>query len=112
MYEHARHFPVEAYTSMPWRNGAGVTREIARELAQGENFGVATEPRIPCKLTDPFSSYAGGTSGASLSLRAAGFACTWRARALKRSQRAAHHVLFAGAAAAKLRTSRRAVYGS
>jgi len=31
MIERARYLPREAYTSMPWRNGTGVTREIVRD---------------------------------------------------------------------------------
>ena len=52
------HLRPEQYRSMPWRNGMGVTREIAREPAEGEDFrwrlSLAT-----VASSGPFSSYAG-----------------------------------------------------
>src|ERR1700722_4668538 len=52
------HLPLERYRSMPWRNGMGVTREIARDPATGEDFrwrlSLAT-----VASSGPFSSYAG-----------------------------------------------------
>jgi uncharacterized protein len=52
------HLHAERYRSMPWRNGMGVTREIAREPAVGEDFrwrlSLAT-----VASSGPFSSYAG-----------------------------------------------------
>jgi environmental stress-induced protein Ves len=56
--EHARYFPREAYSSMPWRNGAGVTREIAREPAQGASFAWRLS-LASLQTSGPFSSYSG-----------------------------------------------------
>jgi uncharacterized protein len=58
MFEHARYFPSEAYLSMPWRNGAGVTREIAREPARGEKFAWRLS-LASLQVNGPFSSYTG-----------------------------------------------------
>jgi environmental stress-induced protein Ves len=65
------------YVSMPWRNGAGTTREIAREPAAG----VAFDWRLSLATvaaSGPFSAYAGYTrivalvTGAGFELRVAG----------------------------------------
>jgi uncharacterized protein len=52
------HLRPERYRSMPWRNGMGVTLEIAREPAAGEDFrwrlSLAT-----VTSSGPFSNYAG-----------------------------------------------------
>jgi uncharacterized protein len=52
------HLHPEQYRSMPWRNGTGVTREIAREPPIGEDFrwrlSLAT-----VASSGPFSSYPG-----------------------------------------------------
>jgi environmental stress-induced protein Ves len=65
------------YTSMPWRNGAGTTLEIAREPAAG----VAFDWRLSLatiSTSGPFSAYAGYTrivalvTGAGFLLRVAG----------------------------------------
>jgi len=58
MIEQHRHFPRAAYTSMPWRNGAGVTREIARAPAQGDRF-VWRLSLASLQESGPFSSYVG-----------------------------------------------------
>jgi environmental stress-induced protein Ves len=58
MIERARYLPREAYTSMPWRNGTGVTREIAREPAQGESFAWRLS-LATIGASGPFSSYPG-----------------------------------------------------
>lgn len=54
----ARHLHRDQYRSMPWRNGAGVTLEIAREPAAGSDFlwrlSLAT-----VAASGPFSNYAG-----------------------------------------------------
>jgi environmental stress-induced protein Ves len=58
MIQRGQHLPREHYRSMPWRNGSGVTLEIAREPATGGEFlwrlslaSVAT--------SGAFSNYAG-----------------------------------------------------
>jgi environmental stress-induced protein Ves len=52
------HLRPERYRCMPWRNGMGVTREIARDPAMGEDFqwrlSLAT-----IASSGPFSNYAG-----------------------------------------------------
>ena len=58
MIDPARYFSRETYTSMPWRNGAGVTREIAREPAQGESFAWRLS-LAALQVSGPFSSYVG-----------------------------------------------------
>jgi environmental stress-induced protein Ves len=98
MYEHARHFPVEAYTSMPWRNGAGVTREIARELAQGENFAWRLS-LASLQANGPFSSYAGYQRCVAL-VEGRGFRLHVAGTGTKTLAARGAHVLFAGAAAA------------
>ena len=98
MFEHARHFPSEAYTSMPWRNGAGVTREIAREPAQGEHFAWRLS-LASLQVDGPFSSYTGYqrcvalVEGRGVRLHVAG-------TGTKTLAASGAHVLFAGAAAA------------
>ncbi len=50
---------------MPWRNGAGVTREIARAPAQGENFAWRLS-LATLQTSGPFSSYSGYHRGVAL----------------------------------------------
>jgi environmental stress-induced protein Ves len=58
MIEDARYFPHAQYTSMPWRNGAGITREIARAPAQGASFAWRLS-LASLQTSGPFSPYAG-----------------------------------------------------
>jgi uncharacterized protein len=58
MIERARYLPRAGYTSMPWRNGTGVTREIVREPAQGETFAWRLS-LATMGASGPFSSYPG-----------------------------------------------------
>jgi len=58
MFERARYFPREGYISMPWRNGAGTTREIARAPATGESFAWRLS-LATLETSGPFSSYPG-----------------------------------------------------
>jgi environmental stress-induced protein Ves len=59
------HLRREQYRSMPWRNGKGVTQEIAREPREGDDFhwrlSLAT-----VASNGPFSSYAGYRRSVSL----------------------------------------------
>jgi environmental stress-induced protein Ves len=59
------HLRPERYRSMPWRNGMGVTREIAREPAMGEDFrwrlSLAT-----VASSGPFSNYPGYSRSVTL----------------------------------------------
>ena len=54
----ARYFPRTAYTAMPWRNGAGITHEIAREPAHGESFAWRLS-LASLQASGPFSVYTG-----------------------------------------------------
>jgi environmental stress-induced protein Ves len=58
MSERARYLPLAGYTSMPWRNGAGTTREIVREPAQAETFAWRLS-LATVAVSGPFSSYRG-----------------------------------------------------
>lgn len=58
MIEQARYLPRAGYTLMPWRNGAGVTQEIAREPAHGEAFAWRLS-LATIGASGPFSSYPG-----------------------------------------------------
>jgi uncharacterized protein len=58
MSERTRYLPRQGYTSMPWRNGAGTTREIAREPAQAETF-IWRLSLATVAVSGPFSSYRG-----------------------------------------------------
>jgi len=54
----SRYLPRFGYTPMPWRNGVGVTQEIAREPAQGEPF-IWRLSLATIAVSGPFSSYPG-----------------------------------------------------
>jgi hypothetical protein len=98
MNEHARYFAREAYTSMPWRNGAGVTREIARAPAQGESFAwrlsLASLP-----VSGPFSSYSGYQRCVAL-VDGHGFRLNVAGAAAKKLSARGEYALFPGAAEA------------
>lgn len=53
-----RHLSRDGYTAMPWRNGAGTTREIAREPEHGEHFAWRLS-LASLEVSGPFSSYQG-----------------------------------------------------
>ena len=97
--ELARYLPRDGYTSMPWRNGVGVTREIARAPALGERFAWRLS-LASLQVSGPFSSYPGYqrcvalVDGHGFHLHVAG------AEAQKLAVRGAH-ALFAGAAEAR-----------
>jgi environmental stress-induced protein Ves len=71
MTQSARHLRRGHYRSMPWRNGAGVTLEIARDPPSGSEFlwrlSLAT-----LAASGPFSSYPGYRRAVTL-IDAAGF---------------------------------------
>jgi len=98
MYEHARHFRSEAYTCMPWRNGAGVTREIAREPAQGEHFAWRLS-LASLQVSGPFSFYTGYQRCVAL-VEGHGFRLHVAGTGTQTLAARGAHVLFAGAAAA------------
>jgi environmental stress-induced protein Ves len=52
------HLRREQYRSMPWRNGMGVTREIAREPSAGDDFQWRLS-LASVASSGPFSNYAG-----------------------------------------------------
>jgi environmental stress-induced protein Ves len=98
MFEPARHFRSEAYTCMPWRNGAGVTREIAREPAQGEHFAWRLS-LASLQVDGPFSSYTGYRRCVAL-VDGRGFRLHVAGMGTETLAASGAHVLFAGAAAA------------
>lgn len=57
MLKEARHLARADYIEMPWRNGAGITHEIAREPAQGTDFGWRLS-LASLQVNGPFSPYA------------------------------------------------------
>lgn len=58
MLKEARHLARADYIAMPWRNAAGITHEIAREPAQGEDFSWRLS-LASLQVNGPFSSYVG-----------------------------------------------------
>ena len=99
MIEHAHYFPREAYTSMAWRNGAGITREIAREPAQGESFAWRLS-LASLQVSGPFSSYTGYERCVAL-VDGRGFHLHVAGAAAKTLAARGDHALFAGAAEAR-----------
>ena len=96
MLKRARYFPREHYTSMPWRNGAGTTREIAREPAQTEAFAWRLS-LASLQASGPFSAYPGYQRAVAL-VEGHGFRLVIKdARAQVLCARG-EHALFAGAA--------------
>jgi uncharacterized protein len=96
MLERARYLPREGYTSMPWRNGTGTTRQIAREPAQAEAFAWRLSV-ASLTASGPFSSYPGYQRAVAL-VEGRGFRLVIKdARAQVLCARG-EHALFAGAA--------------
>ena len=95
MLKEARHLARADYIAMPWRNGAGITHEIAREPAQGEDFSWRMS-LASLQMNGPFSSYAGYrrcvalVEGHGFRLHIAGVSAELRTRG--------SHILFDGAA--------------
>jgi environmental stress-induced protein Ves len=52
------HLPRDQYRSMPWRNGSGITREIARAAGVGAEFSWRLS-LASIAASGPFSSYVG-----------------------------------------------------
>jgi len=52
------HLPRDQYRSMPWRNGSGITREIARDAGAGAEFLWRLSLAL-ITASGPFSNYAG-----------------------------------------------------
>lgn len=52
------HLPRDQYRSMPWRNGSGITREIARDAGAGAEF-LWRLSLASITASGPFSSYHG-----------------------------------------------------
>lgn len=96
MLQHVRHLPSKFYTSMPWRNGAGVTREIAREPAQGEDFAWRLS-LASLQGSGPFSSYAGYERCVAL-VEGRGFRLHVAGTGTQTLAARGAHALFAGAA--------------
>lgn len=81
---------------MPWRNGAGVTREIAREPAQGEEFAWRLS-LASLQGSGPFSSYAGYERCVAL-VEGRGFRLNVAGAGTQTLAARGAHALFAGAA--------------
>lgn len=81
---------------MPWRNGAGVTREIVRVPAQGESFdwrlSLAT-----LQASGPFSAYSGYHRAVAL-VDGRGFRLSVAGAAARELTERGDHALFPGAA--------------
>ena len=98
MIEHARYYPHDAYTCMPWRNGAGITREIARAPVQGEGFAWRLS-LASLRASGPFSSYAGYQRCVAL-VDGRGFRLNVAGAEAKTLSVRGEHTLFSGAAEA------------
>jgi uncharacterized protein len=99
MIEPARHFPRATYTSMPWRNGAGITHEIAREPAHGESFTWRLS-LASLQASGPFSVYTGYERCVAL-VDGRGFRLHVAGAGSKILASRGEHALFAGAADAR-----------
>jgi uncharacterized protein len=99
MIDDVRYFPCAAYTSMPWRNGAGVTREIARAPAQDKHFAWRLS-LASLQVSGPFSSYAGYQRCVAL-VDGRGFVLHVAGAGAQRLSARGEHALFAGAAEAR-----------
>lgn len=82
---------------MPWRNGAGITREIARAPAQGESFAWRLS-LASLQVSGPFSIYAGYRRCIAL-VDGYGFRLNVAGEGAKDLLVRGEHTLFPGAAA-------------
>lgn len=96
MIERARYLPRDGYTSMPWRNGAGTTREIAREPTQGGIFAWRLS-LASLEVSGPFSSYPGYQRAVAL-VAGHGFRLNIKDTRTQVLAAPGAHALFAGAA--------------
>jgi environmental stress-induced protein Ves len=96
MIEPTRHFPRAAYTAMPWRNGAGITHEIAREPAHAESFAWRLS-LASLQASGPFSIYTGYERCVAL-VDGRGFRLHIAGAGTKLLAARGEHALFAGAA--------------
>ncbi len=99
MLKQARYLARANYTAMRWRNGAGITHEIAREPAQGELFSWRLS-LASLQVSGPFSSYAGYQRCVAL-VAGRGFRLHIGAGQTQELRTAGNHVLFDGAAATR-----------
>jgi len=95
----ARHLARASYTAMPWRNGAGITHEIAREPAQGEAFSWRLS-LASLEVNGPFSSYAGYQRCVAL-VAGRGFRLHIGSAHAQELRTRGNHVLFDGASATR-----------
>ena len=96
MMQPARYFPRTAYTAMPWRNGAGITHEIAREPAHGESFAWRLS-LASLQASGPFSVYPGYQRCVAL-VAGRGFRLHVAGAGTRLLTARGEHALFAGAA--------------
>jgi environmental stress-induced protein Ves len=94
--EHIQYFASQGYISMPWRNGAGVTREIVRVPAQGESF-VWRLSLATLQASGPFSSYPGYHRAVAL-VDGRGFRLSVAGAATRELTARGDHALFPGGA--------------
>jgi environmental stress-induced protein Ves len=99
MTEAVRHLPCESYTSMPWRNGAGTTREIVREPMHAEGFAWRLS-LATVAASGPFSSYPGYQRAVAL-IEGRGFRLDIKDVGTQVLAARGEHVLFSGAAEAR-----------
>ena len=94
-----RLLPSAGYVTMPWKNGAGTTQEIARAPAAGSDFdwrlSLAT-----VAASGPFSVYAGYQRAVALA-SGRGFTLTVGSAAPVRLAAPGEHLVFPGAAATR-----------
>lgn len=83
------------YIAMPWRNGAGVTREIAREPANGEEFSWRLS-LASLKVNGRFSAYTGYERCVAL-VEGSGFRLNFDGARTAELRKRGDHALFGGA---------------
>jgi environmental stress-induced protein Ves len=99
MSEPARYLPRHGYTAMPWRNGAGTTREIAREPALAEIFAWRLS-LATVAVSGPFSSYPGYQRVVAL-IGGRGFRLDIQEAPAQLLATRGEHAVFSGAAATR-----------
>jgi uncharacterized protein len=95
MLKDARYIRHDDYIAMPWRNGAGITHEIAREPASGEDFSWRLS-LASLQVNGPFSAYAGYQRCVAL-VEGRGFRLNFGGARTEELRTRGDHVLFGGA---------------
>jgi environmental stress-induced protein Ves len=97
--KNARCIRHDDYIAMPWRNGAGITHEIAREPANGEEFSWRLS-LASLKVNGPFSAYAGYERCVAL-VEGRGFRLNFDGARTAELRKRGDHALFGGASATR-----------